>query len=144
MEISTIIPIYLNSSKRFDLLFDAVKSLEDQTSKPSEIVISDDTENMDIASLLSKLQDITKIPIKYLKNTSERGTSSNSNFGILKSNYELIHILHSDDQVTDKNFYKELKKIFQNEKITWVLASGNAGERELNPRLTLLTCFGLN
>lgn len=85
--ISVVIPFYKNKT----WLKAALKSIDDQTLLPNEIIIVNDGSNEDLSSLSSKVKHLRII------NQENNGAASARNNGISNSNYKYIAFLDSDD-----------------------------------------------
>ncbi|TXH21716.1 MAG: glycosyltransferase family 2 protein [Chitinophagaceae bacterium] len=89
--ISICIPTY----NRTDGLLRLLKSIEIQSFQDFEIVITDDSSNDDVFTLIKNKYD--HLPIKYFKNISSLGTPENWNEGVRKAKGAWIKIMHDDD-----------------------------------------------
>lgn len=101
--ISVVIPFY----KNIEWLKTALKSIDDQTLLPNEIIIVDDGSNEDLSSLRSR---VGKLLIVKQKNA---GAAAARNKGILLSQYKYIAFLDSDDYWHPQKLeeqYKHMKK----------------------------------
>lgn len=93
--VSICIPCYEAGGLATSLLNDLINSINNQTYKKFEIVISDHSKNDDIEIFLKKFKHLN---IKYIKNNLGYGNSSvNMNNCIKISNGEFIKIMHIDD-----------------------------------------------
>ena len=93
--ISICIPTYEAGGKATYLLEDLIVSIDNQTYKNIEIVISDHSLNNDIEIFLEKFKHLR---INYYKNESGIGNSSiNMNESIKKAKGDFIKIMHMDD-----------------------------------------------
>lgn len=86
MDISVIIPTF----NRARLLIQAIKSVQNQTYKPKEIIVVDDGSTDETKKLVKNL------PIKYIFQEN-RGVSSARNSGIQQAQSDWIAFLDSDD-----------------------------------------------
>lgn len=92
-KVSICIPVYNNEQSVKRLL----ESIEIQTFKDYEVIVTDDSADDNIKKLVSD-----KKYIKYYKNTNRLGSTANWNEAIKKSSGEYIKIMHHDDWFTDE------------------------------------------
>ncbi len=107
--ISVIVPVY-NSEK---YLFKCLESLRKQTFKDIEVVLVNDgsvDKSLDICKYFSKIDERFVV-----YNTQNMGVSHARNFGISKSNSQLINFVDSDDYV-EENILEELNNALNNQK----------------------------
>ncbi len=88
--ISICIPAY----KRQDCLFRLLNSINEQTYKQYEIIITDDSPGDEIRNVLKAF---TQLPIQYYSNKPALGSPGNWNYAMSKANADWIHLLHADD-----------------------------------------------
>lgn len=91
--ISIIIPCYNVSAY---LIQRCIKSIEEQTFKDYEVIIIDDGSKEDFASVLTKVEENTKIPLKLVKQEN-RGVSAARNLGVELAIGEYIIFVDADD-----------------------------------------------
>ena len=91
MLISICIPTY-NSGDKLNRLLDSIQL---QSFKDFEIIISDDSSNADVKENIEK--HYSHLQIKYYYNQQPLGTPSNWNNAVAKSSGEWIKIMHHDD-----------------------------------------------
>jgi glycosyltransferase involved in cell wall biosynthesis len=72
-----------------------LQSIEIQTYKDFEVIISDDSDDDSVSRLLSQFEG--KFHIYYFKNEKALGTPANWNYGISKAKGEWIKLMHDDD-----------------------------------------------
>lgn len=94
--ISICIPAYKRPEKNRRLL----ESISIQNFKDYEIILTDDSPDDSVHSLLSEFPGL---PIVYYKNPVALGTPANWNYGISKASGEWIKIMHDDDWFADEN-----------------------------------------
>lgn len=112
--ISICIPAY----KRVDSLIRLLESIEIQTFKNFEVVITDDSPDDSVQILTESFKE--KFPLLYYKNSTSLGTPANWNTCIDKASGEWIKIMHDDDWFANaqslegfaKHTYGEKKFIF--------------------------------
>lgn len=91
---SIVIPTYEYSGKACEMLDDCISSIDRQTFREFEIVVSDHSKNNVVEEYLKKW----KLPIIYFRNSRGIGNSSvNMNEGIRRSSGKFIKIMHMDD-----------------------------------------------
>jgi cellulose synthase/poly-beta-1,6-N-acetylglucosamine synthase-like glycosyltransferase len=97
------------------------KILVNQTFKDFDIIISDHSNNDEIKKLCEKYSE--KLDIKYIKNTENRGNSSqNINNAIKNSESKLIKIIFQDDFLYDKDSLKHTVDNFDLSKDKWLVS----------------------
>lgn len=124
--ISIAIPTYemngvghLFLRKSLDLIFE-------QTFKDIEVVISDHSKNDLIKNVCDEFID--RINIVYLRNESDRGSSSsNMNNAILNCKGEIIKFLFQDEYLYKNNCLEDIKNYFDNNDVYWVLTGCSYG-----------------
>lgn len=97
--ISICIPSYKNA-----YLDTLLQSIETQTFKDYEVIITDDSSGDDIEVLCRDYA--TRLPLLYHKNYPAKGTPANWNQGISMAKGEWIKIMHDDDWFTDADSLK--------------------------------------
>ena len=95
-KVSICIPAYEQS----DNLNKCLQSIEMQTFKDFEIIITDDSKGNELLNVINSFKD--KVSIKYYKNVPAKGSPENWNESIKHASGKYIKILHHDDY-----FYKE-------------------------------------
>jgi glycosyltransferase involved in cell wall biosynthesis len=99
--ISICIPTYESKGKGVFFLSELIDTINNQTYKNFEIIISDHSLDDEIKNYVEKLSTDTKII--YHRNTEKRGNSScNMNKGLELATGDFIKIMHIDDK-----FYNE-------------------------------------
>lgn len=96
-KVSICIPAYNNEQSVERLL----ASIEKQTFRDYEVIITDDSDGNGIKELAEK-----KGYVKYYKNPVSLGAAANWNAAIAKSSGEYIKIMHHDDWFTDEDSLK--------------------------------------
>ncbi|MDP8232492.1 MAG: glycosyltransferase, partial [Candidatus Zophobacter franzmannii] len=104
MKTSVIISVY----NRSDLLLRCLKSLNNQSLLPDEIVLTDDGSTEDIVSILEQSEEDYKFSILYCKQ-SDIGfrLARCKNNGVRESNGDIMIFL-DQDIVTTKNYIKTI------------------------------------
>jgi glycosyltransferase involved in cell wall biosynthesis len=95
--ISICIPAY----KRIDMLKRLLDSVQYQTFRSFEVIITDDSPDDLIESFIHSTP--FSFPIRYYKNSPPKGTPLNWMEGIKYAHGEWIKIIHDDDWLTDAN-----------------------------------------
>ena len=106
--ISICIPAY----KRVDYLRRLLVSINEQTFKDFEVIITDDSPDDSVSTLLNEMQLLYSY--QYLKNTPALGTPANWNRGLAIARGTWIKLMHDDDWFSTPNalqrFADESKK----------------------------------
>ena len=143
-DITTIIPTYLDSGIPFSRFISCLESVGKQTIKPRKIIITDDSKDSDLIKRLQEVLMDFHLPIEYLRNSSVRGMGSNSNNGLAKATTSYVHILHSDDCLSDDQAYEKMLGKISESHSGWVFSGGRAGPNEQKPRVNKHLIFGIN
>jgi glycosyltransferase involved in cell wall biosynthesis len=111
-------------------LFRNLKSIQEQSYKDYEVIITDNSDNDNLKHVCSLFPDL---PIKH-SFESKRGAALNTNAGIKKAKGDLIKFLYMDDFFTHPNSLQEIVKNF---KKGWLVTGCNHydGEKTYNPHL---------
>lgn len=116
-KISIVTPIYGMDNARY-FLERNLKSIYIQNFDDYEIVISDDSDDDELADWIKTLD----MPIKYIRNFGEKGMANNSNNAINNASGELIKILYQDDFFYDSRSLENIVKHFT--PTAWWMATG--------------------
>lgn len=95
--ISICIPTY----NRIHFLKRLLDSIEIQSFKDFEVIITDDSDNSSVEYLVKTFSN--RLPIKYFKNEKPVGTPANWNAAITKASGEWIKIMHDDDWFNNRD-----------------------------------------
>ncbi len=95
--ISICIPAY----KRIHYLKRLLDSIQIQTFKDFEVILSDDSDDNSVLALIVPYQ--SKFTIHYFKNSPSLGTPGNWNYGISKANGAWIKLVHDDDWFSNED-----------------------------------------
>ncbi len=109
MDFSIVIPTY-NRAKHLN---NCLLSLLIQTKKPFEILVIDNSDNLDAKKIIDNLENKFKkqnVFLYYFKNSINSGAIAR-NFGVSKAKGDFIAFL-DDDVVLDPNYYEEIEKVF--------------------------------
>jgi len=100
------IPCHIKSEQDLALLHRALESIRNQTHRPREIVISDDSlESLDHLKIIPKFPELN---IQVIRNSMTQGIADNTNFGVSHLTTEWIHVLHQDDWLSAPSSYEEI------------------------------------
>jgi glycosyltransferase involved in cell wall biosynthesis len=106
-KVSICIPAY----NQPDLLQICLNSIEKQTFQDTEIIITDDSSDNQIESLIGS--SILKNKIRYYRNQPALGSPKNWNHAIEMASGELCKIMHHDDFFTSENSLQEFVDFFE-------------------------------
>ncbi|MCG7858622.1 glycosyltransferase [Flavihumibacter sediminis] len=95
--ISICIPAY----KRIDYLQRLLASIEIQTFRDFEVVITDDSPDASVGDFCRNIN--SSLNLHYFKNEKALGTPENWNEGIRQARGKWIKLMHDDDWFTDEN-----------------------------------------
>lgn len=95
--ISILIPAY----RRTNYLGRLLDSLEMQTFRDFEVIVTDDTPGEEVRSFLSTRSQT--FPLHYIKNEQAKGTPLNWTAGLPYAKGEWIKIIHDDDWLSNAN-----------------------------------------
>lgn len=113
IKMSIIVPTH----GRVDLAAETLTSLEKQTSKNFEIIVTDDSNRSDEREAIKKLAsnfNNTAIPVRYIFTQAGLGQPKNTNQGLSYASGEYIHILHSDDLMAPNCIETEIELLDRN------------------------------
>ena len=144
MNLSTIIPVYIENPYQLELLNRTLDSISQQSFHPIEVIVSDNSAGGIWAQKVKEMAQSKTINVKYFANLNLFGPANNTNYAAGIAKAELIHILHQDDFVLNKKLYEEVSEVFSQEKNIWLIAQGKVGERVLNSKFDFTTKFGFN
>jgi glycosyltransferase involved in cell wall biosynthesis len=144
MNISTVIPIYIEDIFQIELLNRALDSILEQTILPIEVIITDNSTKGELTKNIKEVINNKALNIKYFTNIDTLGAAKNTNFSVGKANADLIHILHQDDFIISKQLYENVVEVFSKNGKIWLIAQGKVGERILESKFDLTTKFGFN
>jgi glycosyltransferase involved in cell wall biosynthesis len=101
-QISICIPAY-NQTKYLDIL---IRSIQDQSFRDFEIIVSDDSKTDDVSNYLRKYNFGNQL--KYFRNQPSLGSPENWNAAIAKATGKYIKIMHHDDAFTNPSALEEM------------------------------------
>jgi glycosyltransferase involved in cell wall biosynthesis len=143
-EITTVIPLYLDSGLPIEKFQKCIESISKQTLKPVEIIISDDSTKVDFSQEIKNFMEKISIPYRYIFFPEADGIGSNSNNGLKKVKSKYVHILHADDQLINFQVYEKMLKVLIEENRDWVIAGSLIEERSHFPRYNNFLILGEN
>lgn len=116
---SIVIPAYESKGRGVEFLNELLESLNIQTFKNFEIIISDHSHDSEIELVAEKWKD--KLPVFHFYNRKGRGNSSiNMNEGIKKSSGKFIKIMHIDDRFNNAQALELIyESILKNKDQNW-------------------------
>ena len=109
MKISVVIPTYNREEHLNNCLF----SLLNQTKKPFEILVINNSETSNVKKIINNLENQFKeqnVSLYYFKNSINSGAVAR-NLGASKTKGDLVAFL-DDDVLLDPNYYEEIEKVF--------------------------------
>jgi glycosyltransferase involved in cell wall biosynthesis len=123
-KISIAIPTWEFHNNGVQFLDDLLRTIEIQTFKNFEVVISDHSVD---DYLISKIKEFeNKFEIKYIKNLKNRGNSpANLNNAIKNCSGEIIKIMFQDDFFYDDESLEKIYYILQDSDKMWLLNGTN-------------------
>lgn len=136
MKISILIP----TCNRPEFLAECLESCTNQTYKPYEILIGDDSLNSESETVVRSFAE--RANVRYFKNASPLGQAENINLLINESNSELLCLIHDDDKLA-LDALDKLKEIFKISKNT-IIAFGKQYVISDNGELDEQASFNLN
>lgn len=107
--------IAIPTMNRAKVLKELLDSILKQTISPKEVIIIDDSDNEETKNLTKQMLknfSIKNIEIKYVRGGGE-GLAQARNIGATYSTSE-IHCSLDDDVILDKNYIKEILKVYEN------------------------------
>jgi len=144
MNISTVIPVYIENFSQIELLKRSLNSIREQTKLPNEVIISDNSLDKVFTRQIKDLINKEQLGIKYFSNLEALGAARNTNFAVEKTSSDLLHILHQDDYIINSKLYEDASDIFSKNRNMWLMAQGKVGDRILDSKFDLTTKFGFN
>lgn len=125
--ISICVPAFEQYSYGAHTLEQLFKSIQKQTYKNYEIIISDNANDDSIKKVCIKY---SHLPIEYIRSNT-RGTSHNMNLTMSKARGDLIKPMFQDDVFLSPDALKII--VFSLYFNKWVMSSGKSVDRNLNP-----------
>jgi len=100
--VSVIIPTYY----RNDLLTDAIRSVLEQSYRPIEIIVIDDSGEGHARPVMSDFDDV-----RYVAFDSNRGGNAARTAGVQRASGQYIHFLDDDDRMYEKKIERQVRLI---------------------------------
>lgn len=102
--ISIVIPVYEMAGRAEEMLKDLLFSIQKQTYKNYEIIVSDDGE--DLQQLCFQFEEV-----KYYRNTGTKGACSNLNNALAHAKGAIIKPMFQDDMFSDIDCLKKISEM---------------------------------
>ena len=144
LKISTVIPTYFDNGALIDELKRALTSLEAQTFKPEEVILTDDSKVVDYEDEIRKVVALFTLNVKYIKNSSKSSIGGNSNNGLSIATGDILHVLHQDDYLISSQAYEEVTTLFNELKLDYLFSGWSIGEQKFTPKCQSFIPFGVN
>jgi glycosyltransferase involved in cell wall biosynthesis len=123
-KISIAVPTWETNGKGEEFLDDLLRTIEIQTFKDFEVVISDHSSDDYLMPKIKEFQN--KFKIKYLRNNKKRGNSpANLNNAIKKCSGEIVKIMFQDDFFYDDEALEKIYYILMDSDRKWLLHGTN-------------------
>jgi glycosyltransferase involved in cell wall biosynthesis len=123
MKISIAIPTWEYNGRGNEFLDDLLRTIEIQSFKDFEVVISDHSLNDNLLNVIGEFKD--KFKIVYVKNNNQRGNSpSNTNNAIKNCSGKIIKIMFQDDFFYDDESLEKIYNSFE-ENVSWLVCGSN-------------------
>ena len=116
-KVSICIPAY-NQTQYLNIL---LASIEAQTFKDFEVIVSDDSSTEAVAEMIREFDK--KLPINYTRNTPALGSPENWNAAIAKATGQLIKIMHHDDFFSQSTSLQKMVAYLEDGKYDYVFAN---------------------
>ena len=121
MKISTVIPVYLASKEKLLELELTLNSLENQTQKPDEVIISSNTTDLNLHNQMIDMLKHHSLNVFVIRNTLGMNAQANTNNGVSHAKNEIIHILHHDDPIVEHFAYEKISRSFIMGNVKWAI-----------------------
>lgn len=142
--LGTVIPVFIKKPADWDQLRRALSSLKNQTVLPEIVLLSDDSVDDNRETFSRIAAEYKKLNIQVIRNSGERGISSNSNNGIRHVKTSFIHVLHQDDWLIDFDAYRIICKLLVKNPQRYVLLGSQISEEIHRPVFDLTALVGNN
>ena len=128
-KISVLMSVYVKENPTF--LRDAIKSVQNQTLKPSELVLVEDGPlTPELYQVLDEVEAQSDIPVKRCPLEQNQGLGLALRYGVLQCQYDIIARMDTDDLAVPDRFEKQLQLM---EKEDLDLLGGHIAEFIDNP-----------
>ena len=119
-KISIAIPAYEMKGYGNQYLKELFLSIQKQTYKNIEVIVSDHSKNNDILELCSSYSN--DLPITYVRNFYDYGNGpANTNVAIQHCTGDIIKVMFSDDLFTDSFSLEKIRQRFVDTDASWVV-----------------------
>ena len=110
MNADCLIDVIIPVKERYELLLNALNSVDKQTLKPNKVWIIDDCSS-------EKIEKFPKYSfnIEIIRNATNKGPSYSCNLGVKKSNAKYIAILETDDIWKTDKLYRQYELAKKND-----------------------------
>jgi len=142
--LSVVIPVYLRNENDLFFLKRSLDSIYLQTLFPCEVIITNDSSPSFDGELKQLISHYHKLKIEFVRNSSERGISKNSNNGMRLAKSNFIHVIHQDDWLIEPNFYRELELSLSSSARSYFLLPWRQLEVFYTPQFDLTAMVGNN
>jgi len=123
MKFSIAIPTFESNGRGNEFLDDLFRTIEIQTFKDFEVVVSDHSVNDDLLETINQFKD--KFEIVYIKNDKQRGNGpANTNNAIENCSGEIIKVMFQDDFFYDDESLEKIHNAFS-ENVNWLVCGSN-------------------
>lgn len=123
-KISIAIPTWECYGEGARLINDLLRTIEIQTFKNFDVVVSDHSDNDDVLNEVKKFEN--SLNFKYIKNLSNRGNSpANLNNALINCDGKLIKIMFQDDFFYDDEALEKIVDAFSTSDKQWLLNGTN-------------------
>jgi glycosyltransferase involved in cell wall biosynthesis len=130
MKMSIAIPTYESKGRGNEFLEDLFRTIEIQTFKDFEVVISDHSIDNELLKVIYQYRG--KFKIVYLKNEEQRGNGpANTNNAIENCSGEIIKVMFQDDFFYDDEALEKIYNAFD-ENTKWLLCACNHTKNDGN------------
>ena len=128
-KISVLMSVYVKENPTF--LRDAIKSIQNQTLKPSELVLVEDGPlTPELYQVLDEVEAQSEIPVKRCPLEENQGLGLALRYGVLQCQHDIIARMDTDDLAVPDRFEKQLQLM---EKENLDLLGGQIAEFIDNP-----------
>jgi len=143
-KISTVIPVFIQNNENLLELKTTLTSLEKQTLRPDEVIISVNTLDMVLHAEMLKLTKTFSLNIIVHINLLGMNAQANTNNGVQNVKNEIVHILHHDDPIIEIIAYEKIAHAFLNENIRWGIFNVVEKDRITFPKIQPGIIWGFN
>ena len=123
-KLSIAIPTFESYGKGAEFIDDLLRTIEIQTFKDFEVVISDHSQDEEVYNVVKQFRD--KFKIVYLKNEEDRGNGpANTNFAIDHCSGDIIKVMFQDDFFYDDEALQKIYNALNDSDKMWLLNGCN-------------------